>query len=150
MEREAESSFPDETGGVLMGYSGADVNQTVITGIIGPGPLAHHGRHSYEPDSDYQEREIGQHYADAEGTEVYLGDWHTHPKPSLRPTLSRVDRRTLARVARHPEARAPFPIMAVLSLSGGDGWSVAVWQLVMRPSGFLWTRRIRSLSVVIE
>jgi integrative and conjugative element protein (TIGR02256 family) len=150
MLQEAERMSPLETGGVLMGYWGRDVSQVVVTAVIGPGSSARHKRLSFDPDTEYQERRIAQRYLEWGGTEMYLGDWHTHPWPGVHPGLSRVDRETLTRVARYAEARVPQPIMAVLSKTKDDGWSVVVWQLVMHRCGPFVTRRPRVLSAIIE
>jgi integrative and conjugative element protein (TIGR02256 family) len=123
--KEATSAFPNETGGVLMGYWGVAYSEVVVTHAVGPGPLALHYRKSFLPDATYQENEIARIYEDSNRISTYLGDWHTHPKGSS--FLSYRDKRTLRRIADHSDARCSIPIMAVLG--GGDNdWFMRVWK----------------------
>src|SRR5665811_476091 len=43
MRQLAQSHFPLETGGMLIGYVG-DNSEPVVNNVIGPGPKARHGR----------------------------------------------------------------------------------------------------------
>lgn len=127
MVGEAERMFPDETGGVLLGYWSEAGDEVVITDVVGPGPAAVHTAQTFHPDATYQEHEIARIYAASDRHITYLGDWHTHPRAGAY--LSRRDRQTLQRIAKHAEARAPIPLMAVLA--GGDPWTLGVW--ILRP-----------------
>lgn len=118
MVSDAAHWAPCETGGILLGYE-ADNGEAVVTGIIGPGPRARHGRFRFKPDAEYQQAELAAHYALTDGRETYLGDWHTHPTGSAAPSL--LDRRTLARIARTPSSRTTRPIMVILS-GEDDAW----------------------------
>jgi integrative and conjugative element protein (TIGR02256 family) len=103
--------MPFETGGILIGYWGPP-NEIVVTDIVGPGPLAMHENDSFEPDHEYQVREISKKYFNTNRTETYLGDWHTHPNSSSY--LSEKDKRTLKRIADFKKARLKKPLMLVL------------------------------------
>lgn len=124
MGAEAERVFPNETGGVLLGYWSRPFQEVVITNVVGPGPSAIHRRNRFVPDSTYQEKEIARHYKESRRMHTYLGDWHTHPRTS--PHLSRQDRSTLRRIATYAPARSPVPLMAVLA--GPSPWKLAVWR----------------------
>src|SRR6266849_1420647 len=110
---EAQRAFPNETGGVLMGYWIDDASQVVITDVVGPGPRAIHYTKSFVPDHDFQEERIARIYEESDRIWTYLGDWHTHPHGSS--SLSRRDRQTLRAIAMHSEARCPLPLMAILA-----------------------------------
>lgn len=118
--REANDRFPCETGGILLG------NQVTVKLMIGPGPLARHGRTTFEPDYQFQEAEIARAYASSDPSLEYLGDWHSHPRGSSHP--SGKDVRVLERIARHPAARCKEPIMCIVS--GGPCWAASAWRLV--------------------
>lgn len=120
-----------ETGGALVGYRTDD--EFVVTWMIGPGPGARHGHTTFCPDQAFQEQAIGDHYQASGRVETYLGDWHTHPAGTGR--LSRLDRRTLASVAHHPEARTTKPLMAVVYPS--HPWRFAVWVGCRRFAGIV-------------
>jgi integrative and conjugative element protein (TIGR02256 family) len=121
MVLEAEAKLPRETGGVLVGYF--DVDEAVVTEVVGPGPKAVHLPMAFRPDHDFQTSRIAAAYETSGRFHVYLGEWHTHPAGALR--LSRKDRGTLARIANHKEARVPRPLMIVLA--GEQEWRLAAW-----------------------
>lgn len=120
MTAQAEEHFPNETGGVLIGYE-AENSDIVVTAISGPGPRAQHRRFRFSPDPDYQQTFIEDRFRRTNGGETYLGDWHTHPGGGCQ--LSFLDRRTLARIAQTPSSGTARPIMAILA---GDPQS---WRL---------------------
>ena len=109
---EMADHFPNETGGVLMGYWGETNTNAVITNIIGPGPHAIHESTRFVPDHNYHLRQIAITYESSGRRWTYLGDWHVHPEGSIR--LSRVDKRTLRRIALYEPARAPIPLMLLI------------------------------------
>jgi len=122
MRGEAARRDPYETGGVLLGYWAEE--SAVIADMVGPGPSAVHGPHRFVPDAEYQETEIAERYAASGRVITYMGDWHSHPGGEGR--ISRLDLRTLRRIAREPAARLVSPIMLVVF--GGDPWRLAAWK----------------------
>ncbi len=141
MRMEADDKYPNETGGIFFGYW-SDPREAVVSRVIGPGPEARHSPCSFEPDSDYQEFELSILYEKSGRLHSYLGDWHTHPTgPAL---LSTLDRETASTIAHYGEARAPFPLMGVMTWF--DAWKLRVWcrsRLKLRPGH----HRYRELKV---
>lgn len=125
MAAEADEVFPLETGGVLLGYWAKQFTEVVITKVVGPGPRAEHRTDGFVPDPDFHEIVIAYWYEVSGGQFTYIGDWHSHPQSG--PHLSGKDHRTLQAIAAYPDARAPVPLMGILS--GGSPWALAVWQL---------------------
>jgi len=114
LRRESQHSAPLETGGVLLGFVDADAPFAVeVLAQAGPGPDAEHRRHRFVPDSAWQTARIADVYSRSGRVITYLGDWHSHPGGSAWP--SRLDRRTAARIARSKAARAPRPLMLIVS-----------------------------------
>lgn len=110
---------PLETGGILLGWrDGAD---RIVTGLIGPGPRAMHGRHAFVPDHVYQMAELGRAFAQSRGDLDYLGDWHTHPIGLAR--MSEEDKRTLRKIGRKVAAS----VMVIVDPSRSPA-VVASWQ----------------------
>jgi len=112
MKSHASAKFPFETGGILLGYT-ADNQDVVATHLIGPGPNARHEKYRFEPDGDFQQKEIEKVFRETGGRITYLGDWHTHPLGVA--VLSSTDKRTLEKIARSPETQNCHPLMAVLA-----------------------------------
>lgn len=82
--------YPNETGGVLIGYW--NENQPVITQLIDGGPNAVRSKTSFIPDHKYQVDVISKIYKSSNRIETYLGDWHTHP--DAKAYLSSTDKKT--------------------------------------------------------
>ena len=59
MQQEAEDKFPDETGGILIGYWHSKAHVTIIS-MVGPGPNARHDRTGFEPDYDFHDAEVAR------------------------------------------------------------------------------------------
>jgi integrative and conjugative element protein (TIGR02256 family) len=143
---EADRAYPEETGGVLVGYWAVPFFQLVVTSAIGPGPRAVHRKDAFLPDHEYQEAEIGRIYHLSDRLHTYLGDWHTHPNSTAH--LSWTDRRTLRTIATEDAARAPIPIMAILA--GRLPWMLKVWRgIPIRIGSTTITMRTSKLAIKI-
>lgn len=117
MHQLAGDMFPLETGGMLIGYV-ASTGEPVVTSVVGPGPKAKHRRFKFTPDGPYQQAMLETHFRATDGRETYLGDWHTHPNGA--PTLSYLDKCTLARIAKEPRSQITQPVMMILGGSDGE------------------------------
>lgn len=116
--------LPSETGGILMGYWSGSGSEVIITDVIGPGRAAHHSRTHFEPDYAFQEQEVERIYRASDGSDTYLGDWHSHGE--LTAKLSKRDRRTHGRMASDPASRSPRALMAILG--NGPTWNLRLWE----------------------
>jgi integrative and conjugative element protein (TIGR02256 family) len=112
LRAEADRSYDNETGGVLIGYW-ADSRNVVVTATAGPGPDALHRRYSYEHDHDWEATQIAAEYERSGRAHVYIGDWHTHPNASSA-RLSGTDKRALRKVLNSSDARLNQTLMLVL------------------------------------
>lgn len=84
--------YPNETGGMLLGYQ-AENGEIVITSVIGPGPKGIHKPYSFVPDAAFQQSQLEARFFQSNGHETYLGDWHTHPHGTYR--LSTTDKKNI-------------------------------------------------------
>ena len=106
LQQQAAEHSPEETGGMLLGWrNGTDI---LITTLVGPGPRAKQSRDQFTPDGAWQQHQLEAIYRESARTVTYLGDWHSHPHSSGRP--SKRDRETAIAVAGTPDARAPQPL----------------------------------------
>lgn len=122
----ADDAYPQETGGVFMGYRSIAPCATVITESLGPGPNARHENAAFQPDYEFQEAEIARHYERCGRRETYLGDWHSHPGATTG-RLSFKDRVTLRRIAVHEGSRIRTPIMGVV-FGRREDRKMAIWR----------------------
>ncbi len=143
MRQEAARAHPHETGGMLLGWNNKERNEIVVAASIGPGPKAGHTRASFRPDGAWQQVELERMYSRTDGKLTFLGDWHVHPAGG--PAMSRRDRKTLAHVARTPEARCSTPVTVLLARAPDDTYCVGAWMRRRRWS--LLARRTMELDV---
>lgn len=68
---QANIFFPLETGGVLLGWR--DGEDRVVVDIVGAGPKALHGRHTFIPDHSWQVEQIDEAFRNTAGDLDYLG-----------------------------------------------------------------------------
>lgn len=120
MTVEVDRAYPNETGGLLLGYWSEDGTGVVIESVIGPGPKAIHRRARFLPDHLYQTRLLAEAYEKSGRRTTYLGDWHSHPNGPQR--LSEVDRNTLRRIARSVQQHSGSDHPAMMLLLSGPPW----------------------------
>lgn len=138
MTTEANRQYPLETGGALMGY--LNDKSYVVTSYIGPGPNAIHSRTHFQPDYAYQEQRIADIYQHSGRRDIYLGDWHSHPN-DVTPRMSSDDRRVLANIAGHRDARIDRPMMIIIAGEPSRGWVPGIWCGQISPR-LLWFPRL--------
>ena len=128
MQSAADHAYPNETGGLLMGFVQAKTIH--VAHSIGAGPDALLRRDSFTPDRDWQYDEIDRLFSDTSGAIRYLGDWHSHPSGST--SLSALDRSLLRDIATTPAAQCETPLMAVLAGGGNGAWTEVFFQYAPR------------------
>lgn len=134
---EADDKFPLETGGTFMGWW-SNPQTAVVTAMIGPGPGALHERSRFQPDQEWQLKQIADHYERSSRRETYLGDWHSHPGAS-NGALSWVDRGVLRRIIATQDARCSIPLMMIL-WGTPETWKLAAWRAQIVPRVLLWEK----------
>lgn len=120
--READLAFPDETGGILLGWrNGGDV---VVRDVVDAGPRAERWATGMRPDAAYQAAEVTTAFEASDGAITYLGDWHSHPRTAA--SVSGRDRKTLRNIASDADAECPEPLMLIVG-GGEPGWELGAW-----------------------
>jgi integrative and conjugative element protein (TIGR02256 family) len=126
MKREAERGYPNETGGVLIGFADADHDERIqVISQIGPGPMATHKPFRFEPDSEWQRWQIADAYAQSGHIATYLGDWHSHPRGGGTP--SSIDRSTAKEISNCMEARVAHPLILIV-YGEPEAWEIAAYR----------------------
>lgn len=143
LELRALKALPNETGGLLVGYR-ADNGDIVVQAIIGPGPKARHTPVRFVPDHAWQCERLDAIYSESNGQLVYVGDWHTHPFGV--PEMSMLDRRTLRRIARHPDIGSGSPVMLI----GGNATGKWSWKMHEYRSSTLFGIRISTETLNVR
>lgn len=108
-----------------MGYWAVPQRQIVIEHMIGPGPLAKHSLITFKPDTAWQKVKITEIYKISARYHTYLGDWHSHPYGSS--DISILDIKTLKGISNYKRARAPYPVMGIIT--GVKKNELSIWCL---------------------
>jgi integrative and conjugative element protein (TIGR02256 family) len=114
-----------ETGGMLVGYEGADRPELVVTDLIEAGPRARRDEYEFHPDGRWQRRELARVYHESGRVVTFLGDWHSHPHGL--PLPSDTDVETAARTAANERARAPRPLTLIVGRDE-DEWLLVAFR----------------------
>jgi integrative and conjugative element protein (TIGR02256 family) len=139
---EARRSHLRETGGALLGWVEGD--DWVVREVLGPGPNAKHGVSSFEPDAAWQVREGHRIYDETGWTVRYLGEWHTHPRGSTRPSAQ--DLKTMRDIGRDPDFETPRPLSAIAARTLWPPWQAREWSVVMH---VLVNRELVQMEIVL-
>ena len=110
-------------------------SEAVVDHIIGPGPLALHGRYRFTPDLAWQHQQIAERHHATGGRSTYLGDWHSHPA-AHNGALSWLDTQARQKIIQAPEAQCERPLMAIF-WGTPKAWTLTVWQARLRPRRLL-------------
>jgi integrative and conjugative element protein (TIGR02256 family) len=141
MLKEAQSKLPLESGGVLLGATKA--GRIEIIHAVGPGPLACHEATGFTPDREWQYDEIARLYEESGSSLEYLGDWHTHPYGTPRP--SSLDMSLLKQIAGSAESMCPRPIMVILAYRA-DEWTAGIH--IYQRSKWWWPASVVSIETI--
>jgi integrative and conjugative element protein (TIGR02256 family) len=137
LHQESQRKSPKETGGILVGNVVGSV--AFIGAVVGPGPRARHGRHSFTRDGDYAQYQLDILSTASNGRWDYLAEWHSHGAlagPSL------TDCRSMERISVNPAYKAPQPLLLICCRSGTTDWRLDAYQ---------WrVNRIEQLEVIIH
>lgn len=105
-----------ETGGVLMGY--VEDETIFVEKASDPGPKALHENVNFQADPDYTDMFIDMEYANSNGKNRYLGEWHTHPQ--IVPEPSELDLISLAEIAETSDDFALLLIIGAIHYSTNE------------------------------
>lgn len=125
MEAEATGHFPNESGGILLGYT--IKGGVAITRASDAGPGAHHAPGEFRRDGEHAQRLRDDMVRDTAGAIDYIGEWHSHP---LDIDASGKDRRSMYAISTDTDYAMSDPVLVVLRRGGPDRWAVAAHQVV--------------------
>lgn len=111
ISEQAISSYPNETGGFLVGKYSDNCREAFVNGIIIP-PRIKSGPASYQRMTDGMEKIWDDLYEEGQ---IYLGEWHSHPNGSA--SYSYVDKQAMINIANCDKVVIDHPIMLIISIS---------------------------------
>ncbi len=117
--------WPEETGGVLVGYYTPQRDTAVVTAVEPPPPDSRRGRTWFERGVEGL-RELFRELWKRAGSSrrYYLGEWHLHPRGA--PWPSSTDRRQMQEIADGPY-ECPETVLILVGGQPPEAWEVGVW-----------------------
>ena len=107
--RQIDAQLP-EAFGVLVGTTSVDKKERWIDLATSPMPRDSQSRYGFSLRDPGHQRAVDKAYAQSDGSQIYLGTWHTHPE--ARPKPSRVDKADWRQCVKRNERR---PLLFVIA-----------------------------------
>lgn len=108
-----------ESGGILLGKVYA--NKIIVEAASIPNKSDKSGRFSFYRNVQRAQKIVEQAWKDSDGEIIYLGEWHTHPEVTPKP--SPTDKRLIANMLRDTEMEIEFLILIIV---GTTNYYVAI------------------------
>lgn len=114
------ASFPNETGGILVGHVRGDVVH--VTAVSNSGPAASESPGGFVRDGQHCQSFLERCIRESRGALTYVGEWHSHPKHRAFP--SHTDVASLASISADANFNTPAPVMLIVGMETSDGTPV--------------------------
>jgi len=114
-----ESSYPLETGGVIIGNYSLDYKWANVTRVLGPQRYSRHNRSSFFRSNHNIKSILDKEWALGN---YYLGEWHYHPDST--PAPSHVDINQMKVFAKNKQLNCSEPVLLIIGGSM-DHWSIS-------------------------
>ena len=105
--------YPNEFGGLLVGYYENDFKTFNITDTLLP-TVFKSKRYLFERDTEGLENKLKTMFQEIP-SKYYVGEWHTHPDGSINP--SSTDRKAINSIINHAEVLINNPVFLIISLT---------------------------------
>lgn len=118
-QRDAQSC---EAGGILLGRVIVEPQDVIVDAVTVPGGADRRSRFQFFRARAPAQSAINRAWSASEGTQIYLGEWHTHPEDDPQP--SPVDLRDWDRLARTARFEQPFLFFVIAGRIATNVWEV--------------------------
>ena len=138
-----------EAGGILLGRLILDSEDVVIDEATKPAPEDRRSRFYFWRSNEPALRRVAEAWKTSGGTQVYLGDWHTHPEDVPQPSC--VDRQNWERLLNKSRYEQDFLLFVIVGRKETCVWEGTkggeIKQLVvMKPAAVHGRRDVISAS----
>lgn len=125
----AEAAWPEETGGILVGYYSTDLRTGRITEALAPPADSERSRWRFSRGVRGLTAKLRSLWRKPKAhRQYYLGEWHSHPDGPI--AMSSRDRATMRRIAEEVKYQCPEPLLVILGGSPEAGWNLGCWAFV--------------------
>jgi len=109
--------FPNEIGGVLLGYYNSSKDCAIISDILVPTKFLNSPT-TFKPDIKTINTQLKEIFDKYKGQLLYLGEWHSHPNGGKEPSSD--DFASLSKIANSPNVLINQPILLIAQITISD------------------------------
>lgn len=120
--RSCKSSYPSETGGIVIGSYTVSLDCAIATSFTNAPPDSESGRTWFRRGIRGLKRLLDKRWKSGE---FYLGEWHFHPNGEPDPSLT--DRQQVERFSRSNDVNCSEPILLILGGNPSLTWKIRVF-----------------------
>lgn len=115
--------FDTEAGGMLLGRLIIDCNDVIIDEVTIPFSSDKRSRFSFFRKKEQAQQLIEKKWQISNGTQIYLGEWHTHPEADPKPSVG-IDIKNWHTIVKKARFEQNSLLFAILGMS-----KLRVWEL---------------------
>lgn len=112
-------SFPDETGGILVGSYTKSLDCAVVESITGPPRDSQRGRTWFKRGIKGLQKILKNYW---KRNRFYIGEWHFHPNGE--PSPSNTDKNQLKIICESKDYDCSAPVLVILGGNLPDDWKI--------------------------
>jgi integrative and conjugative element protein (TIGR02256 family) len=121
-----QDSYPNETGGILIGKYSSDLKRALVTFVTGAPADSKSGRTWFHRGTNGLQQLLDDVWEN-QGA-FYLGEWHYHPGGASTPSSH--DIHEMKRISKNKAYNCPEPILIIAGNTSPDDWSLGAYVFV--------------------
>jgi integrative and conjugative element protein (TIGR02256 family) len=118
-----KDSYPNETGGILIGKYSTDLKRAQLTIVTGPPADSKSGKTWFHRGTNGLQQLLDEVW-ERDGA-FYLGEWHYHPRGYPNPSIH--DIVEMKRISKYKAYNCPEPILIIAGSTSPDDWNLGVY-----------------------
>lgn len=126
MHEEAVKSYPNETGGIVIGHYTRSRTTALVERATPPTPDSRGGRTSFYRGVRGLQKLLQRLWRrPTEERRYYLGEWHFHPGANPAPSASDIGQ--MKRISQSDDYQCPEPILVILGGRPPQEYDLEIW-----------------------
>lgn len=121
-----KDSYPNETGGILIGKYSSDLKRARVTIVTGAPTDSKSGRTWFHRGTNGLQQLLDDVW-ETQGA-FYLGEWHSHPGGAPTPSIH--DIIEMKRISKNKAYNCPEPILIIAGSTSSDDWNLGAYVFV--------------------
>ena len=123
MIEKCKGSYPNETGGILIGHYSMDLKLAHITIVTEEPSDSKAGRRRFHRGTNGLQKSLDEAW-DKHG-DYYLGEWHSHPGGEPDPSFH--DIKEMKKISTTKSYNCPEPILIIAGNTSASQWNIGIY-----------------------